>query len=157
MRLRLELESVAQSVTLVRSVIRTVAKAAELDRALVDDLRTAVSEACNNVVVHAYPAEPGPLIFSLAIHADSVEAVVRDRGCGITPGYVRNHGLGMGVAVINTMADRAEFESERGNGTEVRMMFKRPVPVPEGLGRFSLGVWPRADQRSSGALRAQSS
>lgn len=157
LRLRLELTSVAESVTLVRSVIRTLAKAAELDRFLIDDLRTAVSEACNNVVLHAYPTEPGPLIFSLAIHADVVEAVVRDRGCGITPGVVRNRGLGMGVAVINTMADRAEFESERGSGTEVRMMFKRPVPVPEALSRLSLAVWPLAESGSSGALRVRSS
>ncbi len=131
MRVRLELVSVADSVTLVRSVIRTVARAADVDGALVDDLRTAVSEACNNVVLHAYPTEPGPLSVSLAIRADSIEAVVRDRGCGITPGSVRNRGLGMGVAVINTMADRAEFASSRGSGTEVRMMFKRPVPRPK--------------------------
>jgi serine/threonine-protein kinase RsbW len=157
MRVRLELESVAGSVTLVRSVIRTVARAADLDRALIDDLRTAVSEACNNVVLHAYPAESGPLIFSLAIHADSVEAVVRDRGCGITPGSVRNRGLGMGVAVINTLADRTEFESQRGSGTEVRMMFTRPVSVPEALSRLSFGVWPLGESRSSGVLRAPSS
>ena len=155
MRLRLELVSVADSVTLVRSVIRTIAKAAQLDPALVDDLRTAVSEACNNVVLHAYPTEPGPMIFSLAIHADSVEAVVRDRGRGITPGWVRNRGLGMGVAVINTMADRVEFASECGTGTEVRMTFKRPVPVPEALSRLSLGVWPLAESGLSGALRVR--
>ena len=155
-RLRLELSSVADSVTLVRSVIRTVARAAGLDRALVDDLRTAVSEACNNVVLHAYPSQPGPMIFGLAVHADHVEAVVKDRGCGITPGSIRNRGLGMGVAVINTVADRAEFESERGNGTEVRMTFRRPVPVPEALSRLSLGVWPLADPRSSGALPGRS-
>jgi anti-sigma regulatory factor (Ser/Thr protein kinase) len=157
LRLRLELESVAGSVTLVRSVIRTVARAADLDPALADDLRTAISEACNNVVLHAYPTEPGPLIFSLAVDADSVEAVVRDRGCGITPGSIRNRGLGMGVAVINTLADRAVFESERGSGTEVRMTFRRPVPVPDELSRFSLGVWSLGDPRSSGALRARSS
>jgi serine/threonine-protein kinase RsbW len=156
MRVRLELESVAGSVTLVRSVIRTVARAADLDRALIDDLRTAVSEACNNVVLHAYPTGSGPLIFSLAIHADSVDAVVRDRGCGITPGSIRNRGLGMGVAVINTLADRAEFESQRGSGTEVRIMFKRPVLVPESLSRLSFGVWPLAESRSSGVLPALS-
>ena len=70
-RLRLELASVPESVTLVRSVIRTVARAAGLDRELVDDLRTAVSEACNNVVLHAYrgwaPTLPDEVTTSIAI------------------------------------------------------------------------------------------
>ena len=99
-------------------MIRTVARAANLDRILADDLRTAVSEACNNVVLHAYPTSPGPLIFSLAIRADTVEAVVRDRGAGIRPGCMGNRGLGMGVSVISALADRAEFESNPGTGTE---------------------------------------
>lgn len=156
LRLRLELVSVADSVTLVRSVIRTAARAAGLDRTLVDDLRTAVSEACNNVVLHAYPDSPGPLIFSLAVRDDMVEAVVRDRGAGISPGWTHNRGLGLGVSVINTLADRAEFESNPDNGTEVRMMFKRPLPVPEVLRQLSVGVWALEDQRLSGAPRGQS-
>jgi serine/threonine-protein kinase RsbW len=157
LRVRLELVSVADSVTLVRSVIRTVARAANLDRTFVDDVRTAVSEACNNVVLHAYPTSPGPLTFSLAIHADTVEAVVRDRGAGIRPGCMRNRGLGMGVSVISALADRAEFESNPGTGTEVRMTFRRPLPVPEALRRLSVGVWALEEQRSSGALRGLSS
>jgi serine/threonine-protein kinase RsbW len=157
LRVRLELVSVADSVALVRSVIQTVARAADLDRMLVDDVRTAVSEACNNVVLHAYPTSPGPLTFSFAIRADTVEAVVRDRGAGIRPGCMRNRGLGMGVSVISALADRAEFESNPGAGTEVRMMFRRPLPVPEALRRFSVGVWALEEQRSSGALRGLSS
>ena len=155
-RLRLELESVPESVTLVRSLIRTVARSANLNRALVDDLRTAVSEACNNVVLHAYPTTPGPLIFSLAVREDSIEAVVRDRGSGIRPGCIHNRGLGMGVSVINSLADRAEFESGTDNGTEVRMMFKRPVRLPDPLDRLSLAVWALTEPQSSGALPTQS-
>lgn len=156
LRLRLELVSVADSVALVRSVIRTVARSAGLDRTLIDDLRTAVSEACNNVVLHAYPSSQGPMIFSLAIRADVVEAVVRDRGGGMRPGLAANRGLGMGVSVINTLADRAEFETEPGNGTVVRMVFRRPAPVPEALRQLSVGVWALED-RLSGALRGPSS
>jgi anti-sigma regulatory factor (Ser/Thr protein kinase) len=156
LRVRLELTSAADSVTLVRSVIRTVARATDLDRTLVDDLCAAVSEACNNVVLHAYLTSPGPLIFSLAIRADTVEAVVRDRGAGIRPGYVRNRGLGLGVGLINALADRAEFESSAAAGTEVRMMFRRSVRVPETLSRLSVGVWAFEVQRLSGALRGRS-
>jgi anti-sigma regulatory factor (Ser/Thr protein kinase) len=150
------LASVADSVTLVRAVIRTLARAANLDRTLVDDLRMAVSEACNNVVLHAYPASPGPLIVSIAIRADTVEAVVRDRGAGMRPGCGRNRGLGLGVSVITTLSDRAEFESNADSGTEVRMMFRRPLPLPEALRQLSVGVWALEDQRSSGALRGRS-
>lgn len=155
MRIRLELAGVPESVALARSVIRTVCRAAAIDRELMDDVRTAVSEACNNVVLHAYPAAPGPLIFSMAVRADAVEVVVRDRGCGIRPGPARNRGLGMGVALINSLADRAEFETAPGTGTEVRMTFRRPVAVPERLGRLNLGVWVLAEQRSSDALPAR--
>ena len=162
LRLRLELTSVPDSVGLVRSVIRTVACAADLDPALVDDMHSAVSEACNNVVLHAYDATPGPLILSLAVQGDSVELVVRDQGSGIRPGAGRNRGLGMGVTLINSLADRAEFESSEF-GTEVRMRFRRPSCVPEPLERFSLAHWaltdPRSaltDQQSSSALQARS-
>jgi anti-sigma regulatory factor (Ser/Thr protein kinase) len=155
LRLRLELASVPRSVGLIRSVIRNVARADELGRELVEDMRSAVSEACNNVVLHAYPGTPGPLIFSLAVHGDWIEAVVRDQGCGIRPEPGRNRGLGMGVTLINSLADRAEFESSE-LGTEVRMRFRRAARLPEPLDGFSPEAWTLTDQQSSGALPGQS-
>jgi len=155
MRLRIELVSVPGSVGLVRSMIRTLARGAGLDARLVDDMRSAISEACNNVVLHAYPSVPGPLIFSLAVRGDSIEAVVRDQGNGIRPGAGRNRGLGMGVALINSLADRAEFKSSE-LGTEVRMRFTRPARMPDSLEEISLGTWALTDPRSSDALRGQS-
>lgn len=156
-RLRLELASVPDSVALVRSVVRTVARAAGVDNALEDDMRTAISEACNNSVLHAYGRTPGPLIFSLTVRNDAIEAVVRDHGCGIRPATGGSRGLGMGVSLINSLADRAEFESSE-IGTEVRMLFRRPLRFPEPLGRLSLEAWGLTDQnpRSSGALQARS-
>jgi len=141
-RLRLELPSVPDSVGLVRDVVSTVARSAELDADLVEDMRSAISEACNNAVLHAYPLTPGPLIFSLAVSGDIVEAIVRDQGCGIRPGSCRNRGLGMGVTLINSLADRAEFESS-ALGTEVRMRFRRVAPAP--LDGLSLAVWELTD------------
>lgn len=155
LRLRLELSSVPRSVSLVRSVIRTVARAGEVDEQVVDDMRSAVSEACNNVVLHAYPGAPGPMIFSLAVQGEWIEAVVRDQGCGIRPEPGRNRGLGMGVTLINSLADRAEFESSE-LGTEVRMRFRRPARLPEPSDSFSSAGWALTDQQSSGALRAPS-
>ena len=93
LRLRLELQSVPDSVGVVRDALRTVARAAQLAGDIVDDMRSAISEACNNVILHAYPATPGPLIFSIAVCSEVVEATVRDQGSGIRPGPARNRGL----------------------------------------------------------------
>ena len=58
---RLELDSRPETLTLVRGVLAGVAELIGLDPELLDDLKTAVSEACNNVVMHAYEGETGPL------------------------------------------------------------------------------------------------
>jgi len=155
-RIRLELESVPQSVTLIRSVVTTVGSSLSLDRRLLDDLRTAISEAANNVVLHAYPHGGGPLLFSMVVRPDHVEAVVKDRGCGMQRVALGNRGLGMGVVLISAIADQAEFQSDELDGTEVRMTFRRPVAVPGRLSRLDLGVWTLLDFSASDAQRVRS-
>lgn len=155
-RFRLELESLPDASTLIRSVITTVGRSAGLNRRLLDDLRTAVSEAANNVVLHAYPDEPGPLIFSLLIQRDRVEAVVRDRGCGMGGVSLASRGLGMGVVVINALADQAEFQTDEGTGTEVRLTFWRPIQVLTDLSPLNLGVWQLVGPRASVAPPSRS-
>lgn len=154
--IKLELQSVPESVHLVRSVIRTAGRASELERRLLDDLSTAVSEACNNVVLHAYPLRSGPLTFTLMIRPDQIEAVVRDRGCGMRRVSIRNRGLGMGVVVINALADQTEFQTDPGTGTEVRMRFKRPVLARIPLIPPNLGVLTLPDLEASVAPGAPS-
>ncbi len=94
------------------------------DYELLDDLKTAVSEACNNVVLHAYRGRPpGPLIVGLQISESTVEAIVRDNGGGIQQVVPSDERMGVGLAVISALADRAEFLSAPDGGTEVRMLF----------------------------------
>jgi len=64
-RVRLELESQAENVALVRSALSALVDAAGLSDELVTDLKTAISEACNNVVLHAYPDAPGPMVVTV--------------------------------------------------------------------------------------------
>jgi anti-sigma regulatory factor (Ser/Thr protein kinase) len=121
----LELESRPECVTLIRSALSGLGERLGLDAELLDDLKTAVSEACNNVVLHAYGDEAGPLTIRLDVTADGVDALVRDRGSGIqrvAPGVDR---MGVGLAVISALADRAEFLSGTEGGTDVRMSFTR--------------------------------
>jgi len=127
-RIKLEQDSVPDSVALVRSVIRSIGAAASIEQRVLEDTITAVSEACNNVVLHAYPLGSGPLMFSLVIRGRHTEAVVRDRGCGMWRPSTSRRGLGMGVAVISALADQVQFRSHACTGTEVRMTFGRSAP-----------------------------
>jgi serine/threonine-protein kinase RsbW len=152
-RIKLEQDSVPESVALVRSLIRSIGTAASIERQALEDTITAVSEACNNVVLHAYPLGSGPLLFSLVIRGRHTEAVVRDRGCGMRRPPIGSRGLGMGVVVISALADQARFQSDACTGTEVRMTFGRsapgPVPAPARpraeLSPASLEVWTLSD------------
>jgi serine/threonine-protein kinase RsbW len=121
----LELESRPECVTLVRSTLSGLGERLELDPELLDDIKTAISEAANNVVLHAYGDESGPLLVRLRITATGVDALVRDHGSGIrrvAPGEDR---MGVGLAVISALADRAEFVTGPRGGTDVRMAFTR--------------------------------
>ncbi|MDQ6776066.1 MAG: ATP-binding protein [Actinomycetota bacterium] len=120
---KLELESRPDSLVLVRGMLAGVADLLGFDPEFVHNLKTVVSEACNNVVLHAYDGEPGPLAVSVEIAPDEVEAVVRDWGRGIreiAPSEDRFH---VGLAVISALADRTQFVRASGGGTEVRMAF----------------------------------
>jgi serine/threonine-protein kinase RsbW len=122
---RLQLDSRPESVTVVRSMLAGIGEALAFDAELLDDLKTAVSEACNNVVLHAYDGNTGPLVVTLQIGPDAVEATVRDRGGGIRHvSASSDERMGVGLAVISALADRAEFLSAPDGGTEVRMSFR---------------------------------
>lgn len=121
---RLELESSPETLTLVRGALGAVAEVLALDPELLDDLKTAVSEACNNVVMHAYDGLPGPLGVSLYVRADALEVLVRDRGGGIALSAPADDRMqGVGLPIIRALAQKAEFRQRAEGGTEVYMSF----------------------------------
>lgn len=120
---RLELQSRPECITLVRSTLAGLAEYLELDPELQDDLKTAISEACNNVVLHAYGSETGPLGMSMSVSEDDFAVTVRDQGVGLQRVTPADNRMGVGLAVISALARRAEFQSEPGEGTEVHMSF----------------------------------
>jgi anti-sigma regulatory factor (Ser/Thr protein kinase) len=121
---RLELESRPETLTLVRGMLGGVAEPLAIDPELLDDLKTAVSEACNNVVLHAYPAGVGPLTVLVNVRLDGIEVTVRDQGRGIGgEAPPADHAHGIGLPVIRALTARAEFRARPGGGTEVWMLF----------------------------------
>jgi serine/threonine-protein kinase RsbW len=119
---RLEVESRPESLAIVRRVVAAFATALAVDGQLVGDIETAVSEACNNVVLHAYGARSGPMIVSLSVDGTKLEACVEDHGQGVRGGSGTNPSTRIGLPLIGALADRAEFRSVEG-GTRVCMRF----------------------------------
>jgi len=123
-RVRLELESHPENVVIVRAALAGIADAAGLDDEYASDLKTAVSEACNNVSLHAYE-QSGLMIVDIAVTHDGVSVIVGDRGRGIRRVMANEDRMGLGLAVISALADKAEFANSDAGGTEVRMWFGR--------------------------------
>jgi serine/threonine-protein kinase RsbW len=131
---RLSLSNRSENVLLVRQMLTGVAEAIELDAAELNDISTAVTEACNNVVLHAYRGEEGPLEIELRARTGALEVVVRDHGTGMLPPVDGpDQVTGIGLPVIRALARSSAFTSTpAGEGTEVRMTFATPrVSAPE--------------------------
>ena len=110
--------------------------AAQLDPTMEElgDIRTAVSEAVTNAIVHGYPDELGIISLRCRILKDNVlDIVIKDRGAGIadieqarrpmftTGGADRS---GMGFTIMESFMTNLEITSQPGKGTAVHMRRK---------------------------------
>lgn len=122
---RLSLANTAENVVVVRAVLSGLAERAGVHADDLGDVRTAVGEACNNVVQHAYEGGRGPLDVAIALGEQAIEVTVRDRGIGIGEhAHERpwpQHGTGIGLHVIRTLAREARFDEPPGGGTRVSL------------------------------------
>ena len=119
------LPSRAENVAIIRQALAGAIEVLGLGESRLLDINTAVSEACNNVVVHAYDGKPGQLEVFLCVQDSELEVVVRDQGVGIRP-KAPEPGIevqGLGLSLIQTLSDRVEFHGGLDQGTEVRMAF----------------------------------
>jgi anti-sigma regulatory factor (Ser/Thr protein kinase) len=123
---RVVLANRAENVAVVRQALTGIADAMRLEDGLLSDIKTAVSEACNNVVLHAYNGREGPLEVYVSPTEDELDVVVRDEGQGIQPNPPEpDPGVqGVGLSLIQALTDRVEFRGAAGEGTEVRMGFR---------------------------------
>jgi anti-sigma regulatory factor (Ser/Thr protein kinase) len=146
--LRIELTSRPEATRLVRSMATAAGQALAFDAELLSDVNTAVTEACNNAILHAYGDRIGPLSVELAAGPEGIEVRVRDNGCGIGAHVLpEREGLKVGLALMSAVADRAEFASVPDGGTEVRLSFGAqtrglPISWPSRLGhRDESSAW----------------
>jgi serine/threonine-protein kinase RsbW len=125
---RLTLPAKPENVAVVRHVLGAFAQSLRLSDELVEDLRLAVTEACTNVVRHAYPeGEPGAVEISIQPRAEDVRVVVADWGRGVGPSP-DTAGPGLGLPLIAAIADTVDLQSAPGGGSRVSMTFARRGP-----------------------------
>jgi serine/threonine-protein kinase RsbW len=121
-RVEIEIAAAASGVPLVRHALRGLLAGLDVPDDVIADIALAVTEACTNAVVHAYP-NGGGTINVTASHLDGeLDVAVRDHGGGISP-RVDTPGLGVGLPVIAAIARSVAIGSPDGGGTEVRMQF----------------------------------
>jgi serine/threonine-protein kinase RsbW len=100
------------------------AEALQLPAELVEDMRLAVTEACTNVVRHAYhDGEPGPIDVVIRPNGDELQLIVADEGAGIGPSPDLA-GPGLGLPLIAALADHVEIEHGRRRGSRLAMSFR---------------------------------
>jgi anti-sigma regulatory factor (Ser/Thr protein kinase) len=123
--LRLEVPAVSEQVADIRRAVRTAASARGIGEPQLADIGLAVTEACANVVNHAYrdAARAGPLTVEAYRERRDFVVTVTDRGPGITP-RSDSSGLGLGLALIARLTRRMEITSNAPTGSTVLMAFR---------------------------------
>ena len=130
--MKLEIPSKSQNEAFARVVV--AAFASQLDPTIEElaDIKTAVSEAVTNAIIHGYENKSGIVTIECKIIGSKIEIIISDEGNGITdiskamePFYTSRPELersGMGFTVMETFMDELDVNSEVGKGTRVRMV-----------------------------------
>ena len=127
----LEFPSRSTNEAFARSAVACFASQLDPTLEALGDIRTAVSEAVTNCIVHAYPDQLGVITLRCRILKDRVlDIVVKDRGVGIPdieqarrPAYTTggSERSGMGFTIMESFMTSLEIISEPGKGTTVHM------------------------------------
>ena len=133
-RFRMELESLSQNEEFARVVVAVFMSRLNPTLEEVDDVKTAVSEAVTNAVIHGYKGGEGIILLEAEIDGQELTVRVRDRGMGIAdvekarePMYTTDQTgerSGMGFSFMEAFMDQVFVESEVGTGTLVVMKKK---------------------------------
>lgn len=129
--MELTFSAVAQNEAFARMVISAFLMQANPTLTVISEVRTAVSEAVTNAVVHAYGAQGGNIVLRATLSGSRVDVEVEDFGCGIAdidqamqPFYTSQpdtERTGMGFVLMQSFMDTLSVHSTAGNGTIVKM------------------------------------
>ncbi|MFH0924734.1 MAG: ATP-binding protein [bacterium] len=122
-------------VALSRIVAASIASCLPFTEEGVEDIRTAIGEACINSIMHAYKNEneiTNYIFIRILVYPNKVVIVVKDTGTGFNPQFVQRYAkvsdveepdrMGLGLFLINSLMDEVEFDSTIGEGSQIRMV-----------------------------------
>ena len=117
-------DALPEEVARLRAAAGTFASRLGASDALVLDVRLAVTEALSNVIMHAYPGDPGRLDTRANAEPTSglVTFSVRDYGIGFGP-RPDSPGMGMGVVIMTALTHAIEIATPADGGTVVHLTF----------------------------------
>lgn len=128
---RMEMESLSENEEFARVVMAVFMSRMNPTLEQVDDVKTAVSEAVTNAVIHGYRNREGIIVLAGEIQGTWLTVTVEDKGTGIRdvkramePMYTTDRTgerSGMGFSFMEAFMDQVQVESEPGKGTVVRM------------------------------------
>jgi serine/threonine-protein kinase RsbW len=118
---RLSMPARPENVAVVRHVIGALAESLGLSARAVEDIRLAVTEACTNVVRHAYRDVEGPLEVTIHHSETMLTIAVADHGPGIRPDPTSD-GPGLGLPLIAALSDALVIEHSV-SGSRLAMSF----------------------------------
>jgi stage II sporulation protein AB (anti-sigma F factor) len=129
--MKLEIPSKSQNEAFARVVVAAFAAQADPTIDEISDVKTAVSEAVTNAVIHGYENGPGTIVLTATLQGRRLEVTVVDYGVGIAdleqarqPLYTSKPELdrsGMGFTIMENFMDTCSVVSETGKGTTVTM------------------------------------
>lgn len=129
--MELALPARAENIAIVRHALGGLGEIYGISGEKLSDIRLAVTEACSNVVVHAYGGHErvaerrpgwGMMEVAATMVGDELAVVVRDWGEGIKP-RPDSPGLGLGLSLMAALSDTVQLGHDTTEHTEVRMTF----------------------------------
>jgi anti-sigma regulatory factor (Ser/Thr protein kinase) len=115
--------AVPDSIAVIRQTVSGICEALGADARTVGDIKLAATEACTNVVLHAYATgDAGTIELDAYATEEELRLLVRDRGAGMTPAPLAE-GLGLGLPLIAALTSTLTIVEPDEGGTEVSMTF----------------------------------
>ena len=133
-KMTLKISAVSENESFARTVVGCFALRLNPSISQISDIKTAVSEAVTNCIVHGYPDKKGDIVIESYINDGSIHINIFDNGVGIPninqalePFYTTKpdeERSGMGFTIMQSFMDSVKVESSINNGTKIYMSKK---------------------------------